>query len=178
MPKKARGAREQPSPGPTRSVNAPVAGGMAWAAQLHAVMQHHAWAAVLRRLEVQPGSLLRIRFSWLLCVRSRQALLVDTWTSMAGSIFQHSLLFVVVLKHPNVPPELYNLTDLVIGDLECARVVAQGIMKAQLNVEGQKYLTSSMVIPIIEELRKSLRSTRMLHYYRRSPWRQDSGGHH
>jgi hypothetical protein len=32
-------------------------------------------------------------------------------------------------KHPNVPPELYNLTDLLIGDLECARVVAQGIMK-------------------------------------------------
>ena len=31
---------------------------------------------VCRRLEVQPGSLLRIRFSWLLCVRSRQALLV------------------------------------------------------------------------------------------------------
>jgi len=29
-----------------------------------------------RRLEVQPGSVLRIRLSWLLCVRSRQALLV------------------------------------------------------------------------------------------------------
>jgi len=26
-------------------------------------------------------------------------------------------------KHPNVPPELYNLTDLLIGDLECARKV-------------------------------------------------------
>ena len=36
-------------------------------------------------------------------------------------------------------------------------------MKAQLNIEGQKYLTSSMAIPIIEELRESLRSTRM-HY--------------
>jgi len=52
-------------------------------------------------------------------------------------------------KHPNVPPELYNLTDLLIGDLECAHEVAQGIMKAQLNFEGQKYITSSMVIPII-----------------------------
>jgi len=29
-----------------------------------------------RRLEVHPGSCLRIRFSWLLCVRIRQALLV------------------------------------------------------------------------------------------------------
>ena len=28
-------------------------------------------------------------------------------------------------KHPAVPPELYNLTDLLIGDLECAREVAQ-----------------------------------------------------
>jgi len=45
-------------------------------------------------------------------------------------------------KHPNVPRELYNLTDLLIGDLECARVIAQGIMKAQLNIEGQTYLTS------------------------------------
>jgi len=54
-------------------------------------------------------------------------------------------------KHPNVPPKLrvYNLTDLLIGDLACAREVAQGIMKAQLNIEGQKYFTSSMVIPII-----------------------------
>ena len=52
-------------------------------------------------------------------------------------------------KHPNVPPEFYNLTDLLIGDLECAHEVAQGIMKAQLNIEGQKYLSSSMAIPII-----------------------------
>jgi len=63
-------------------------------------------------------------------------------------------------KRPNVPLELY---DLLIGDLECARKVIQGIMKAQLSIEGQKYLTSSMAIPIIQELRESLRSTRM-HY--------------
>jgi len=48
MPKKSRAAREQPSPGPTPSVNAPVSGGMAWAAQLHAVMQQHAWAAAVQ----------------------------------------------------------------------------------------------------------------------------------
>ena len=48
MPKKARPAREHPSPGPTPSVNAPVDGGMAWAAQLHAVMQNHAWAAAVQ----------------------------------------------------------------------------------------------------------------------------------
>jgi uncharacterized membrane-anchored protein len=66
-------------------------------------------------------------------------------------------------KHPNVPPEFYNLTDLLIDNLECAHEVAQSIMKTQLNIEDQKYLTSSMAILIIEELRKSLRSTR-LHY--------------
>jgi len=52
-------------------------------------------------------------------------------------------------KHHNVPPELYNLTDLLIGDLECAHEVARGIMKAQMNIESQKYFTSSMAIPII-----------------------------
>jgi len=53
------------------------------------------------------------------------------------------------LKHPNVPSELHNLTDLLIGNLERAHEVAQGIMKAQLNIEGQKYFTSSIVIPVI-----------------------------
>jgi len=33
MPKKSRAAREQPSPGPSLSTNAPVAGRMAWVAQ-------------------------------------------------------------------------------------------------------------------------------------------------
>jgi len=76
-------------------------------------------------------------------------------------------------KHPNVPPKFYNLTDLLIDNLECAREVAQSIMKArevaqsimkmQLNIEDQKYLTSSMAILIIEELHKGPRSTR-LHY--------------
>ena len=72
-------------------------------------------------------------------------------------------------KHPNVPPELYNLTDLrlLIGDLECAREIAQGIMKAQLNIEGQKYLTSSMVIPIIyrRTSQESALYLHVLHYY-------------
>jgi len=48
MSKKARGAREQGSPGPTPSVNAPVAGDMAWSAQLHAVIQHQAWTVAVQ----------------------------------------------------------------------------------------------------------------------------------
>ena len=39
MPKKTRAPREQPSAGDTPSVNAPVTGGMAWSAQLNAVIQ-------------------------------------------------------------------------------------------------------------------------------------------
>ena len=61
---------------------------------------------------------------------------------------------------PNVPPEFYNLTDLLVGDhLECAREAAQGIMKAKLNIEGQKYLNSSMVIPIIEPVSAETQAT-------------------
>ena len=59
-------------------------------------------------------------------------------------------------KRPNVPLELY---DLLIGDLECAREVVQGIMKAKLNIEGQKYLTSSMVIPVIKPVSPETQAT-------------------
>ena len=48
MPKKVRPAREQLSPGPTPSVNVSVVGNMAWVAQWHAVIQHHAWAATVQ----------------------------------------------------------------------------------------------------------------------------------
>jgi len=48
MPKKSRAAREQPSLDPSPSINAPVAGSMAWAAQLHAVIQQYAWASAVQ----------------------------------------------------------------------------------------------------------------------------------
>jgi len=48
MPKKSRAAREQQSLGLSPSINAPVAGSMSLAAQLHAVMQLHAWAAAVQ----------------------------------------------------------------------------------------------------------------------------------
>ena len=57
MPKKVRPAREQPSPGPTPSVNAPVAGGMAWAAAVQtpggAAGQFAAHQALLVALRAQ-----------------------------------------------------------------------------------------------------------------------------
>jgi len=101
MPKEARAAREQPSPGPTPSVNAPVAGGMAWAAQLHAVMSSMLGQQLCRRLEVQPGSFLRIRLSWLLCVHNRQALLV---------VEPLLLLFLLLEAVPMKPPPLDPLS--------------------------------------------------------------------
>jgi len=70
MPKKSRAAREQPSPGPSPFINAPVAGSMEWAAQLHAVMQQHAWAA--------PGGVAG-QFA------AHQALLVALRTQQAGA---------------------------------------------------------------------------------------------
>ena len=74
MPKKTRPAREKPSPGPTPSVNAPVACGMAWAAQLHAVMQHHAWAAAVQTPGVAGGEF-----------AAHQALLVALRAQQAGA---------------------------------------------------------------------------------------------
>ena len=72
MPKKARAAREQPSPGPTPSVNAPVAGDMAWAAQLHAVMQQHAWAAAVQTPGGAAGQF-AVHQALLVALRAQQA---------------------------------------------------------------------------------------------------------
>jgi len=75
MPKKSRVAREQPSLGPSSSINAPVAGSMEWAAQLHAVMQQHAWAAAVQT----PGGVAG-QFA------AHQSLLVALRTQQAGSV--------------------------------------------------------------------------------------------
>ena len=77
-------------------------------------------------------------------------------------------------KHPNVPPELYNLTDLIIGDLECAREVAQGIMKSKLNIEVQKYLSSSMVNPNIEPVSPETQATNG-HFQNYQKWSRFNG---
>ena len=55
MSKKSRATREHPSLGPSPSINAPVAGSMEWAAQLHAVMQQHTWAAAVQTPGGVPG---------------------------------------------------------------------------------------------------------------------------
>ena len=75
MPKKARVTRAQSSPGPTPSVNVPVSGGMAWAAQLHAVMHQHAWAAAVQTPGGSAGQF-----------GAHQALLVDLRAHQAGAV--------------------------------------------------------------------------------------------
>ena len=74
---------------------------MAWAAQLHAVIQHHHGQQLCRRLEVESGSLLRIRLPWLFCVHSRQVLLV------VEPLF---LLFLLLESVPKKPPPLDPLS--------------------------------------------------------------------
>ena len=74
MPKKSRVAREQPSPGPSPSINTPVTGIMAWAAQLHAVMQKYAWVT-----DVQTPGGVAGQFA------AHQALLVALRTQQAGA---------------------------------------------------------------------------------------------
>ena len=54
-----------------------------------------------RRLEVEPGSLLHIRVSWLLCVRSKQALLV---------VDPLLLLLLLLEAVPKKPPPLDPLS--------------------------------------------------------------------
>ena len=129
---------------------------MAWAAQLHAVIRTMHGQQLCRRLEVQPGSLLRIRLPWLLCVRSRQALLV-----VEPLLLLLLLLEVVPMKPPPLDPLSTKGTRAWQRCVRSARSIQT--WNQCLNIEGQKYLTSSMAIPIIEELRESLRSTRM-HY--------------
>jgi len=60
-----------------------------------------------RRLEVKPGSLLRIRLSWLLCVRSRQALLV-----VEPLLMLLLLLEAVPMKRPAVDQGHKSLSEM------------------------------------------------------------------
>jgi len=74
MPKKSQVAREQPSLGPSTSINAPVAGSMAWAAQLHAVIHQYAWAATVQTYGVVAGQFV-----------AHQPLLITLRTQQAGA---------------------------------------------------------------------------------------------
>jgi len=74
MKKISRAAREQLCPGPSPSINASVADSMAWAAQLHGVMQQHAWAAAVQTPGGVAGQFV-----------AHQALLVPLCTQQVGA---------------------------------------------------------------------------------------------
>jgi len=83
MQKKSRTAREQPSLGPSPSINAPVAGSMEWAAQLHAVMQQHAWVAAVQT----PGGVagqFAAHQALLVALRTQQAAATSGGTAAGG----------------------------------------------------------------------------------------------
>jgi len=99
MPQKSRAAREQPSPGPSPSINAPVAGSMAWAAQLHAVMQQYAWAAAVQTPGGVAGQFAAHQVHLVTLRTSRQALVVVDLL-----LLLLLLLEVVPMKPPPLEP--------------------------------------------------------------------------
>ena len=63
-------------------------------------------------------------------------------------------------RHYLVPAEIYNLTDVEWGNIECVLEICVAFKVVQKTLEGEKYVTCSLVIPMMEEIRESLRSSR------------------
>jgi len=124
MPKKSRAAREQPD-------------------KLFAILAEHTEFAELMRIYTNIHKSLQALDHAKTCStvsgqpwNQLDAMVKTRWWSLLT--FLDSFIFHInktqrymrdCPKHPNVPLELYNLTDLLIGDLECAHEVAQGIRR-------------------------------------------------
>ena len=102
---KSRTAREQPSLGPSPSINAPVAGSMEWAAQLHAVMQQHAWVAAVQTPGCVAGQFAAHQ-ALLVALRTQQVDAAGGGAAAAGgggsSANEHGICERQV--HPNIEP--------------------------------------------------------------------------
>jgi len=61
--------------------------------------------------------------------------------------------------HFLVPADLVFISDPYFGDLECLKEQASTLYVAQLLLEGEMFVTSSRIIPMIEEIRKNFKST-------------------
>jgi len=61
--------------------------------------------------------------------------------------------------HSLVPADLVFITDHCLGDLECLKEIAHALYVAQRLLEGEKYVTCSLVIVMIEEIRESFKTT-------------------
>ena len=61
--------------------------------------------------------------------------------------------------HLLVPTDLVFISDPYFGDLECLKEQASALYVAQLLLEGEMFVTSSRIIPMIEEIRENFKST-------------------
>ena len=61
--------------------------------------------------------------------------------------------------HLLVPADLVFISDSYFGDLECLKEQAGALYVAQLLLEGEILVTSSRVIPMIEEIHENFKST-------------------
>jgi len=60
-----------------------------------------------------------------------------------------------------VSGEMYNLTDADWKDIEIIRKITMVFKLSQENLDGEKYITGSLVVPIIEGIRSSAVPERM-----------------
>jgi len=58
-----------------------------------------------------------------------------------------------------VPADLVFISDSYFSDLECLKEQARTLYVAQFLLEGEMFVTSSRVIPVIEEIRENFKST-------------------
>jgi hypothetical protein len=72
-------------------------------------------------------------------------------------------------KNSLVPPAVYELSDNDWIDLEVIREITNAIKIVQEELEGEKYITGSRVIPLLEGVRARLDSTRVQFENRESP---------
>ena len=61
--------------------------------------------------------------------------------------------------HLLVPADLVFISDSYFGDLECLKEQSGDLYETQLLLEGEMFVTSSRVIPMIEEIRENFKST-------------------
>jgi len=77
------------------------------------------------------------------------------WANMETLVFQRDSP-----KNPLVPADVYNLTEADWRDIEVLRELSSAFKEVQLQLEGEKYITVSLVIPALELVRHHLHTMR------------------
>jgi len=109
---------------------------------------------------------------------SIKAMVATRWWSLfdhLASFLENKETFVYLRDAPAnskshlIPPDVHLLSDMDWFDIECIKDVVGPFKQAQQKLEGSKYITGSMVIPMLEEIRENLRSARMHYSVEQSP---------